>query len=55
MDDLQLDDLMRNELRAVWHRYMDGVQPFRPPLGTEPSDLPGTLVVTTHSRTSNGA
>jgi RNA polymerase sigma-70 factor, ECF subfamily len=30
MDDFQLADEMRDELRAAWHRYLDRVQPFRP-------------------------
>jgi len=30
MDDFQLTDEMRDELRAAWHRYVDRVQPFRP-------------------------
>jgi RNA polymerase sigma-70 factor (ECF subfamily) len=30
MDDFQLDDGMRDEMRAAWHRYLDRVEPFRP-------------------------
>jgi len=30
MDDFQLTDGMRDELRAAWHRYLDRVAPFRP-------------------------
>ena len=30
MDDFQLSDDMRDEMRAAWHRYLDRVQPFRP-------------------------
>ncbi len=30
MDDFQLSDEMRDEMRAAWHRYLDRVQPFRP-------------------------
>lgn len=30
MDEFQLTDGMRDELRAAWHRYLDRVQPFRP-------------------------
>lgn len=30
MDDFQLSDGMRDELRAAWHRYLDRVAPFRP-------------------------
>jgi RNA polymerase sigma-70 factor (ECF subfamily) len=30
MDDFQLSDGMRDEMRAAWHRYLDRVAPFRP-------------------------
>ncbi len=30
MKDLRLDDLMGDELRAIWYRYLDRIQPFRP-------------------------
>ena len=30
MDDFQLTDGMRDEMRAAWHRYLDQVAPFRP-------------------------
>jgi RNA polymerase sigma-70 factor (ECF subfamily) len=30
MDDFQLTDGMRDEMRAAWHRYLDRVAPFRP-------------------------
>ena len=30
MDDFELTDGMRDELRAAWHRYLDRVAPFRP-------------------------
>ena len=30
MDDFQLSDDMRDEMRAAWHRYLDRVEPFRP-------------------------
>ena len=30
MDDFQLSDLMGDQLRGVWHRYLDRVEPFRP-------------------------
>jgi len=30
MDEFQLSDEMRDEMRAAWHRYLDRVEPFRP-------------------------
>jgi RNA polymerase sigma-70 factor (ECF subfamily) len=30
VDDFDLTDDMRDELRSAWHRYLDRVQPFRP-------------------------
>jgi RNA polymerase sigma-70 factor (ECF subfamily) len=30
MDEFRLDDGMRDEMRAAWHRYLDRVAPFRP-------------------------
>jgi len=43
MDDFQLDDEMRDEQRAAWHRYLDRVQPFRPLLHGYCRKLTGQL------------
>jgi RNA polymerase sigma-70 factor, ECF subfamily len=43
MDNLELPDDLRDDVRAAWHRYIDFVTPLRPPLHTYCRRLTGSL------------